>query len=34
MPQGVKTNMTDSAIVYYHDKAAGLLKKTQDGYGR
>ena len=24
--------MTDSAIVYYQDKAAGLLKKTQDGY--
>ncbi|MHB1345925.1 MAG: HipA N-terminal domain-containing protein [Candidatus Humimicrobiaceae bacterium] len=24
--------MTDSAIIYYHDKLAGLLKKTQDGY--
>jgi serine/threonine-protein kinase HipA len=24
--------MTDSAIVYYQDKAAGLLKKTLAGY--
>ena len=24
--------MTDSAIVYYRDKVAGLLKKTQNGY--
>ena len=24
--------MTDSALVYYRDKKAGLLKKTEDGY--
>lgn len=24
--------MTNSALVYYRDKKAGLLKKTEDGY--
>jgi len=28
----IKVEMTNSALVYYNNKKAGLLKKTEDGY--